>query len=129
MLRISNWIMCLGVVALATICTLQLFGQATQGTIFGNVTDQSGAAVPQAHVTVTSVERGTTRSTITSAAGEYTVPDLELGSYTVSVQASGFKKLPRTQQASLLQDFAALMLNEPVGIKPAAMAPTARFVQ
>jgi putative heme-binding domain-containing protein len=42
------------------------------------------------------------------------------------VQASGFRKLPRQQQAALLQDFAALMLNEPVGIRPAAMAQELR---
>jgi len=45
------------------------------------------------------------------------------------VQATGFRKLPKAQQAPLLQDFAALMLNEPVGIKPAAMAQELRDPQ
>lgn len=90
--RISKWNICLGIAAIAAFGALQLFGQATQGTIFGTVTDQSGAAVPGARVTVTSVERGVTRTTATSTAGEYTVPDLELGSYTVRVEATGFKK-------------------------------------
>jgi hypothetical protein len=66
-------------------------GQATQGSIFGNVTDSSGAVVPHAKVTVTSVERGVSRGTVSSDAGEYRVPDLELGSYVVSVEKSGFK--------------------------------------
>jgi hypothetical protein len=69
-----------------------VFAQSTQGTIFGTVTDPSGAPVPQAAITVRSVERGVTRTTKTGATGEYITPDLEVGSYTVTVEAQGFKK-------------------------------------
>lgn len=69
-----------------------LFAQATQGTIFGTVTDSTGAVVPGATVTITSVEQGVKRTTTTNAAGQYVVTDLQIGSYVVSVEATGFKK-------------------------------------
>lgn len=78
------------VLVLLIACRAQ--GQATQGSIFGTVTDTSGAVLPNVNVTVTSVERGVSRTTVTSDAGEYRVADLELGSYIVKVEASGFKK-------------------------------------
>jgi hypothetical protein len=66
--------------------------QSTQGTIFGTVTDPSGAPVPQAAITVRSVERGVARTTRTDGTGQYVTPDLEVGLYTVSVEAQGFKQ-------------------------------------
>ena len=67
-----------------------IYAQATFGAIFGTVTDTSGAVVKGATVSTKSVERGTTRTTATNDAGEYTITDLDLGSYIVSVQAPGF---------------------------------------
>src|ERR1700761_7623581 len=59
-------------------------GQATQGSIFGTVTDLAGAVVPGANVVITSVERGVSRAAVASNSGEYRVSDLDLGSYVVS---------------------------------------------
>ena len=50
--------------------------QAVYGNIFGTVTDPSGAAVPNAKVTVTDIAKGTSITTTTNATGNYTVTHL-----------------------------------------------------
>ena len=59
--------------------------------IKGNVTDASGAAVVGAKVTVTSAAQGIERTTTTTGSGDYEVPALPPGSYTVKVESSGFQ--------------------------------------
>src|SRR5438876_8834746 len=70
----------------------RLAAQATEGSILGTVTDSSGAAVPQATVRVTSVETGAERVAETSSTGEYVVTNLSVGSYTVAIEAKGFRR-------------------------------------
>jgi hypothetical protein len=65
--------------------------QETTGAITGTVTDPSGAAVPNASVTATNVEMGTTWPTQTNSAGVYNLPRLPIGQYTLKVEAKGFK--------------------------------------
>lgn len=87
------WVFWLSVAVLFTIATPPIHGQVMiEGTIFGTVTDPSGSAVPNATVTVTSVERGIKRTTKTNGSGQYVVTNLGVGSYVVSVTAAGFKK-------------------------------------
>lgn len=64
----------------------------TSGQINGNVTDQSGAAVPDATITVTQVETGETRTVTTNEDGNYTIPNLGIGTYRIKVTKSGFKE-------------------------------------
>ena len=71
--------------------TLAAFGQDS-ASITGTVTDQSGAAVPNAQVTVSSVDRGINRPTTTNATGDYLVAGLPSGPVKVTVTASGFKR-------------------------------------
>jgi hypothetical protein len=70
--------------------------QTYQGRILGLVTDPSGAVVAGAKVTVTNVATGTVRNLATNQAGEYVAADLDPGTYTVTVQAAGFKKAETT---------------------------------
>jgi len=72
--------------------TAAAFGQSTaiNGTIRGRVIDPSGAAVPQATVTVTNSATGFTRSGSSSDEGYYVLPNLPLGSYVVAVTKQGF---------------------------------------
>jgi hypothetical protein len=72
-----------------------LFGQANFGRILGTVTDQSGGVVPGATVSITDTQRGLARTLTTDAAGEYNAPTLIPGTYTVRVEAKGFKALDR----------------------------------
>ncbi|HET9366336.1 MAG TPA: carboxypeptidase-like regulatory domain-containing protein [Candidatus Angelobacter sp.] len=75
--------------------TTATFAQTT-AKILGTVTDQSGAAVVGAKVTVKSAEAGIERTTQTGASGYYEVAALPPGQYSVQIQMNGFE----TQQAS-----------------------------
>ena len=72
-----------------------LFGQANFGRILGTVTDQTGAVIAGAVVTIVDTERGVARSLTTDPAGEYNAPSLIPSTYTVRVEARGFKRLDR----------------------------------
>jgi Carboxypeptidase regulatory-like domain len=65
-------------------------GQTFRGTIVGTVIDQSQAPVPGAQVTAKNQSTGLTRSTVTGQAGDYTIPELPIGTYTVTVELQGF---------------------------------------
>ena len=68
-----------------------LLAQATAtGNIIGIVSDATGAAVPQATVTALNKGTATPRTTTTNAAGEYRFDLLPIGTYTITVQATGF---------------------------------------
>ncbi len=69
-----------------------LFAQATEGNIDGLVRDPSGALIHHAKVQVTNVDTGVVRATETNETGEYVVSNLPPGSYSVSVEAPGFKR-------------------------------------
>ena len=68
-----------------------LLAQTFRGTILGTVTDFSGAVLPGAKVTVHQVATGLERTTQTSADGSYAIPELPIGSYTVTISSTGFQ--------------------------------------
>jgi hypothetical protein len=75
------------------VATGRLFGQAGQtGTITGIVTDSSGAIMPNVKVTVTNTATNVSYRTTASSSGDYTVPNLLPGTYTVAAEAKGFQK-------------------------------------
>lgn len=65
---------------------------ASTGALTGTVTDNTGAVVPSAKVTVTNETTGETRTVTTQTNGSYTVPLLLPGSYRVEFSTSGFKQ-------------------------------------
>ncbi|MCU1252112.1 MAG: hypothetical protein JWQ49_5141 [Edaphobacter sp.] len=67
------------------------FAQAVYGSIYGTVTDATGAAVPGANVTVTDVAKGTSVTVQSNGSGDFTVEHLIPDVYDVKVDASGFK--------------------------------------
>ena len=71
------------------------FGQSERGTITGVVQDSSGAVTPGAKVTITNSQTGVNLDATTNAAGEYTVPSLQPGVYTVRVEMQGFRPTER----------------------------------
>jgi len=70
--------------------------QTITGRISGTVTDASGAIIPGAAVTATNEATQLKRTTIADGNGFYVVTNLPVGTYTVSVERQGFKKVART---------------------------------
>jgi hypothetical protein len=73
-----------------------LHGQETRGLITGRVTDSSGAVVPVAKITAVNEQTNVSTEGSPTAEGSYTLPYLLPGAYTLTVEASGFKKLVRS---------------------------------
>ena len=69
---------------------LHLNGQAVSR-INGEVTDQAGAVVPDAKVTVTNVDTNVSQTTTTTSAGNYLIIDVVPGTYIVKVEKEGFR--------------------------------------
>jgi len=67
-------------------------GQTTTGSLAGTVTDPGNAVIAGATVTVTNVTTGAERSGVTNSSGAFDFQTLLPGTYTISVEASGFKK-------------------------------------
>ena len=72
-----------------------LIAQAPTGTISGYVTDESGAVIPNATVTITNKATGFARTATTNAEGFYSAPALPAGDYEVRAETKGFKTLVR----------------------------------
>jgi outer membrane receptor protein involved in Fe transport len=86
----------------------QLYGQNITGSISGRVVDPSGAAIPNATVTANETAKKTSVKTITTSQGDFSVAGLSPGTYTITVEASGFKKLEDRDVALNAQDHLAL---------------------
>lgn len=67
------------------------FSQSSRGTIAGTILDSSGAAVEGAIITATGVETGAVYKTTSTVTGSYRIPDIQLGTYNITVSANGFK--------------------------------------
>ena len=70
-------------------------------TIYGTITDPSGAAIAGAKVTVTNQSTEQSRDTVSAVDGNYVVPDLPVGLYHLTVTAPGFKTF--VQRSILVQ--------------------------
>jgi hypothetical protein len=67
------------------------YAQAGLGTIQGNVTDTSGASIPNASVTLRQTTTNTERTTVSNDTGLFTFPSMVASQYTLNVSAPGFK--------------------------------------
>ena len=79
------------ILALVLLSAATLLAQTFRGTVLGTVTDASGAVISGAKVAVKNVNTGLERTTQTSADGSYSVPELPLGTYTVTITQAGFQ--------------------------------------
>jgi hypothetical protein len=70
--------------------------QTTGGTIRGTITDPQGLAVAEATVSITNTQTNVTIKLSSSSDGLYNYPDLTVGTYTVTVEKEGFRKLVRS---------------------------------
>src|ERR1051326_2150530 len=69
-----------------------LKAQAVYGSIVGTATDESGAVVPNARVTITDVNKGTVFNTNTNESGNFTQAQLTSGTYRVAIDKNGFRR-------------------------------------
>jgi len=76
--------------AILVACSCPLPAQVVGGTISGNVTDNSGAVLPNATVVMTNVATGVNTTVTTNTQGLYSVPNLLPGTYQQKVSANGF---------------------------------------
>ncbi len=79
----------LAVLSLLAVSALQ--AQVNTATMLGTVKDATGAAVPNANVTVKSLATAQTRSVVTDGAGNYVISNLTAGHYSVTASLAGFK--------------------------------------
>jgi hypothetical protein len=91
----------------------------TAGTasVSGTITDQTGAIVSNASVTLTNTERGTSRSTVTDQTGLYSIPNVPVGPYSLKVTANGFQTSIRQ---GTLEVGNSLTINVPLTVGAAA---------
>jgi hypothetical protein len=98
--------------------------QGTTSRVTGVVTDQSGAILPEAAVTLTNEGTAVSFTTQTTSTGQYVFDSVQIGTYTVTVEKQGFKKLVSTGNT--------VNLNQPatvnVALEPGAVAETVTVV-
>ena len=70
--------------------------QVRSGTIVGSVVDSTGAPAVDVEVTVLETQTNSLQNLLTNSAGEFNVPYLAYGNYTVSARKAGFKQVSRT---------------------------------
>jgi Carboxypeptidase regulatory-like domain len=71
-------------------------GQSDRGAIVGTILDSSGGTVQGAEITATGASTGVVYKTTSSDTGAYRISDLQVGSYNITISASGFKKSEQT---------------------------------
>lgn len=94
--RLSSAIVLIAVTALfAAPASVRAQGSPT-GTLTGTVADPSGAVLPGVSVTATGAQTGLTQQAITGGAGDWRIPALPAGTYALSFELDGFKRLQRS---------------------------------
>ncbi len=75
--------------------TISADAQSDRGTITGTISDPAGAVLASAPVEIRNIENGAVYQAASSATGNYTLPQLPVGQYELSVSVPGFKKYVR----------------------------------
>src|SRR5258708_5177229 len=93
-LRSNSWKLSLVLILSAVFCASGN-AQLSTASLFGTITDATGAAIPHATITLTQTDTNFTRTTTTKDDGSYREQFLPVGPYKISVAAAGFKTLQR----------------------------------
>src|SRR6185295_19017189 len=103
--------------SLALLCAFSFlaFGQDARGSVLGRVTDASGANIAGADVHVSNAATGVAVTAKTNDSGNYNVPYLQPGIYTVTAELAGFKKFVRDNVQVRVNDAVELNMNLTVG--------------
>src|SRR5690348_6208022 len=84
------------IAALGLVSVQRLNAQVLYGSVAGTVTDQTGAVVPGAAITIVNDNTGLSRNATSGSSGDYRVTDLPAGTYTLTVTGSGFQPVKQT---------------------------------
>src|ERR1700755_3592551 len=106
---LARLLLCLGAAAVA------LTAQSFYGEIRGIIKDPNGAGVANANVSLTNQSQGTVRRISTSRTGEYVFGDVVPATYSISVEATGFKKSQKGDVTVSTQQRVALDLTLELG--------------
>jgi hypothetical protein len=123
MIRVPGALRCLATVVIvlaSAICAQKALAQADEGAIVGVVTDSTGAAIPNANVTLTDVDTGLVLSTKSNASGDYFFAPIKTGNYTVAASAPGFET---TEQPNIVVHVTD-RLNIPLALRPGKVSQT-----
>jgi len=107
----------------------RLWAQAQTATITGTATDTSGAALAGAKITVTNTETNVSKSTVTNAQGFFSIPDLNVGTYTVTASQPGFQTSVKTGVNLTVGSTVVVNLSLPVGQVSQTVSVEANAVQ
>ena len=114
-----------GLVAIALLTIAPLHSQTTFASITGIVTDSTGSVVPSAQVVATNVETNIAVQSASNESGNYTIAQLQLGSYTVRVNAPGFKAFVATNVTLASRDIRRVDVSLEVGTVDSSIQVTA----
>ena len=84
------------IILAACVSASTILAQSSSGTFLGTVRDSTGAIIPGATVSILNQETGFRREIVSNSAGEYELPYVPLGNYTVTCKSKGFKSVDRT---------------------------------
>jgi hypothetical protein len=101
--------------ALVITTSLSLYGQSTYGTVDGSVLDSSGAAIPDAQVTLTNKGTQDKRVQNTGAEGLFQFVNVNSGQYRLDVEKAGFKHFARDPVVVEVQQDSHIVATLPVG--------------
>jgi len=110
----------IGIAAALVWAALVSTAYAQNAQITGTVKDASGAIIPGATVTARNVETGLTRTDVTNGQGEYRLPSLPPGRYSVSTELSGFSTETRPDIVLIIEQTAIINF----ALKPATISET-----
>ncbi|MEX2262147.1 MAG: TonB-dependent receptor [Bryobacteraceae bacterium] len=99
-------------------------GQSVTATLVGTVLDQSGAAVPDANLSLTRVGTNITRAVVSNERGDFTIPNVAPGSYRLVGEHEGFKRTVMDDVELLVNQTARVDLVLQVGAVTESVAVT-----
>ncbi len=101
-LLLSTFLPAMFVAVVLNVASLPSQAQSlTTGGVSGNITDASGAVIPNATVTLTSLDTGSVQTATSNGSGEYRFSLVKPGRYTISTTAAGFEKTERQVEVSV----------------------------
>ncbi len=92
-----TWLLVAVALVAVTVGAIGVGAQTTDGTISGHVADQQGLALPGVTVNASSPNLQGIRTTVTTENGDFVLPGLPPGPYTLTFELSGFEKATRTE--------------------------------